>query len=222
MVNNALPVLSEFEGVPSQYQPGTHWVPDSSYQGGGYYSNETGQHYSYAQLEKLWTEAGGPANAAPQMAYIAEYDESGGYAGAWNSTGATGLWQVEWPSNYSGNRTDLFDPATNAQAAVSLYQQSGFTPWGNDRRLNLHIPASTSVPGVSAGSSPQQTATDTSATSSLLGSLFGLSDWQDLAERLGLILLGSLLILLGIFILTGKSAMKLVLPEARAANAAKP
>lgn len=141
------PVLPEFEGIPPEYQTNVNWVSDPNYQGGGYYSSESGYKYDVAQLEKLWNDAGGDPNVAPDMAYIAAYDESGGYAGAWNSSGATGLWQVEWPSNYSGSREDLFTPLVNAQQAVALYNASGFAPWGSDKYQNLGIPPATSVPG---------------------------------------------------------------------------
>lgn len=215
MVAGKYPVLPEFQGIPQEYQSGAEWVPDAAYQGGGYYADETGQHYDYAQLEKLWTDAGGPASAAPQMAYIAEYDESGGYAGAWNSSGATGLWQIEYPSSYSGNRQDLFTPLVNAEAAVQLYDSSGFAPWQGDKYENLDIPAAQSVPGedtaVPGGSTTYGSpATETSATSgSTLGSLLGISDWQDLAERLGLIILGGLLLLLGIYMMANKQVIQI-------------
>jgi hypothetical protein len=150
------------------------------------------------------------------MAYIAEYDESGGYVGAWNSSGATGLWQVEYPSNYSGSRSTLFTPIVNAQQAVKLYDESGFSPWGSDPYQNLNIPPASSVPGEGSAvtsSNGNGGATDASASSSPnginLGTFLGTGDLGDTMERLGLILLGAALILVGIFLLAGRQALKI-------------
>jgi hypothetical protein len=84
--------------------------------------------YSYAQLEGLWINAGGPKSQAPVAAAIAEA-ESGGNPNARNPSGASGLWQILGaPSGVSGN---MFDPAVNARMAVAKYDQAGnrFTPW---------------------------------------------------------------------------------------------
>ena len=209
------PVLSEYEGIPPQYQAGAQWVPAPEYQGGGYFSDETGEHLDYAQLEKLWIDAGGSAKVAPQMAYIAEYDESGGYTGAWNSTGATGLWQIEYPSNYSGNREDLFTPLQNAEVAVQMYDQSGYSPWGSDVHEDLHIPPASVVPGGAAAGSPQAASAASPGTAA---SLLGIGNPSDALQRLGLILLGAALVLLGVYMLAGRQALKLT-PAGRAASA---
>lgn len=96
--------------------------------------------YSYAQLEGLWINAGGPAAVAPVAAAIAEA-ESGGNPlaaypsttvapGAGSNTDATGLWQILGvPAGFTP--AQLTDPAANAQMAVAKYQQAGnsFTPW---------------------------------------------------------------------------------------------
>jgi len=77
-------------------------------------------------LQRLWIAAGGDPALAPTMAAIAEQRESGGWSGAWNSTGATGLWQVEWPgsSPRGWSRERLFIPIQNARAAVLLSNNS--------------------------------------------------------------------------------------------------
>jgi hypothetical protein len=213
----AYPTLGEFEGVPSAYQAGASWVTNSAYEGGGYWSNEAGEKLSYAQLEKLWDDAGGNPDVAGDMAYIAEYDESGGYVGAWNSSGATGLWQDEWPSNYSGSRQQLFTPLTNAQVAVQLFDESGFSPWGSDPYESLNIPPASSVPGedspVTGGNDGSGGSASTTAasgsTGTTLGTLLGTSDLGDTFERLGLIVLGGALIVVGVMLLAGKQALKI-------------
>jgi Transglycosylase SLT domain len=79
---------------------------------------------SFAQLEQLWTSAGGSSGFAPLMAGVAEV-ESGGNPQALNPSGATGLWQIEWPL-YRGivpgatSQQALYDPQVNAAAAVKL------------------------------------------------------------------------------------------------------
>lgn len=217
------PVLPEYQGIPQEYQAGAQWVANPAYSGGGYYSYEGGEQYSYAQLERLWTDAGGSSKDAPNMAYIAKYDESGGNAGAWNSTGATGLWQIEWPSNYGGARQDLFTPLKQAQTAVGMFNRSGYSPWGSDVKQNLGVTPASSVPdenkAVPGGSAAGQSsapipATDTSATSFLgttLQSFLGIPNfnWADLGQRLGLILLGAALIILGIYLLAGKQTLRI-------------
>jgi len=85
--------------------------------------------YSYAQLEGLWINAGGPRDQAATAAAIAEA-ESGGNSDAHNPSGASGLWQI-LGNPFPGNP---FDPATNARMAVAKYKQApgggdNFSPW---------------------------------------------------------------------------------------------
>lgn len=81
--------------------------------------------YSYAELERLWIDAGGPASEAPTAAAIAEA-ESGGNSDAHNPSGASGLWQI-LGNPFPGN---AFDPSTNARMAVAKWKAArGFTPW---------------------------------------------------------------------------------------------
>jgi hypothetical protein len=80
--------------------------------------------YSFAQLEGLWVQAGGPKAAAPVMAAIA-LAESAGNSDARNPSGASGLWQIlglPFPG-------DPFNPQTNAKMAVSKYRSQGLTAW---------------------------------------------------------------------------------------------
>lgn len=91
--------------------------------------------YSYAQLEALWEQAGGPSSVAPIAAAIA-LAESSGNSSALNLTdnGGTqtsvGLWQVsngthDYPASWA-------TPQGNATEAVAKYQGAGnsFQPWG--------------------------------------------------------------------------------------------
>jgi Transglycosylase SLT domain len=80
--------------------------------------------YTYAQLEEIWIQGGGSKGMAPLMAAIAEV-ESGGNPDAENASGATGLWQIEWPLHQgivpgANSRQALHNPLVNAQAARVL------------------------------------------------------------------------------------------------------
>ena len=83
-----------------------------------------GTRYTYAQLEGIWINNGGNKAMAPLMAAVAEV-ESGGCSTAYNASGATGLWQIEWPLHEgivpgATSRNALFNPNTNAKAAIRL------------------------------------------------------------------------------------------------------
>jgi len=80
--------------------------------------------YDYAQLEQLWTGAGGPRALAPLMAAIA-LAESSGNSQAKNPSGASGLWQI-LGNPFPG---DPFDPQTNARMAVAKYREQGLGAW---------------------------------------------------------------------------------------------
>lgn len=80
--------------------------------------------WSYAQLEGIWINNGGLAAMAPLMAAIAMV-ESGGNDQAVNASGATGLWQIEWPLHAgivacAVSKSALLDPNCNAKAAIAL------------------------------------------------------------------------------------------------------
>lgn len=89
--------------------------------GGGY-----GTVLSYAQIEQVWVQAGGPASVEATAANIAEC-ESGGNTRAYNTSGATGLFQI-LGQVVPG---DLYDPLVNAENAVSKFNASGgtFAQW---------------------------------------------------------------------------------------------
>jgi hypothetical protein len=87
----------------------------------------TGTLFSYAQLEGLWVNAGGPSGLAPVMAAIAEA-ESSGCSTAYNASGATGLWQILGAVDPS-DQANLTDPAVNAKEAVLKYKSQGLGAW---------------------------------------------------------------------------------------------
>jgi phage-related protein len=95
----------------------------------GYTKTAAGD-YSLSQLEALWIAAGGSPGAAYNMARIA-IAESGGNPNAYNASGATGLWQIEYPGSQvvAGN---LYNPTINAENAVALYNSRGYEPWAAD------------------------------------------------------------------------------------------
>jgi Transglycosylase SLT domain len=80
--------------------------------------------YSYAQLEDLWIQAGGPKDKAALMAAIAEA-ESSGNSQAKNPSGASGLWQI-LGDPFPG---DPFNAQTNAKMAVAKYHEQGLGAW---------------------------------------------------------------------------------------------
>jgi hypothetical protein len=94
--------------------------------------------YSYAQMESLWIEAGGPKALAPVAAAIGEA-ESGGNSDALNpnDNGGTqssfGIWQIS-TGNHTPPSPNWANPAVNAQLAVGKYKDApggpSFSPWG--------------------------------------------------------------------------------------------
>lgn len=127
----------------------------------------TGTQYTYAELEGLWINAGGPKSLAPTMAAIAEA-ESGGCSTAYNSSGATGLWQI-LGAVYPKDQASLTDPATNAREAVAKYKTQGLGAWvtyttgAYKAYLNGSTTPNTNVPG--SGSSGATSATLTATQS---------------------------------------------------------
>jgi Lysozyme like domain len=87
----------------------------------------TGQVFTYAQLEGLWIKAGGPSSLAATMAAVAEA-ESSGCSVAYNSSGATGLWQILGAVD-PADQAHLTDPAVNAKEAVAKYKSQGLKAW---------------------------------------------------------------------------------------------
>ena len=144
---------------------------------------------TFAQLEQLWTQAGGASQYAPTAAGIA-LAESGGNPTAWNKDSATGdnsvgLFQINYFGDLAPSRTAQFgppqgltDPLANAKAAVALSGNGAtWSPWTSDPVGNAAIASKTplsasqvqailSSSGRSTGGtgSTPQTATLTAAT----------------------------------------------------------
>lgn len=80
-------------------------------------------------LKGLWTQAGGASKIASLMAAIA-MGESGGNPKSvnYNTNGTVdkGLWQINSVHGYKGN---MFNPLTNARAAVKIYKKQGLGAW---------------------------------------------------------------------------------------------
>lgn len=133
--------------------------------------------YSYAQLEEIWIQAGGNRAMAPLMAAIAEV-ESGGNPDAENPSGATGLWQMEWPL-YRGfvpgadSRQAYHNPMINARAAVKLSRNQNSVAPGSpvyDNWLKWEIPPTgyqKYLKGGVAPSGPVPAATGTTGSAQL-------------------------------------------------------
>ena len=79
-------------------------------------------------MARLWDQAGGPPNLAHLMGAIGKA-ESGGRAWIRNSIGASGLWQILMPQNRWAVHGNVFNPAVNAEAAVSIWARQGLRAW---------------------------------------------------------------------------------------------
>lgn len=188
--------------------------------------------YSYAQLEQLWLNNGGPKAVAPVAAAIAMAESRGisnaAYpgttvpdgSGTWND--ATGLWQIlgapsgTSPSGAPWSAAALTDPNANAQMAVAKYQQAGgFSPWATytSGAYKGYLNGSTTPdPNVPGASSTSATATS-STTRCLVGGNSFIPCLLDASQARGLIgglcLVGGMLVLgLGIGVLVAVSAEK--------------
>lgn len=114
IVNQA---LASYGGLPGLFSK----VRTPNYMASG---GMVGGGYSYGQLEGLWDRAGGAPSMASLMAAIA-LAESGGNPGAYNPSGASGLWQILGVP-FAGNP---MDPLTNARMAVSKLASQGLGAW---------------------------------------------------------------------------------------------
>lgn len=132
----------------------------------------TVQHYTYAQLEALWIQAGGDRASAPVMAAIAIAESSGNPAADHKNTNGTtdrGLWQI----NSVHGDLSTFDPMGNAKAAVKIKKTQGLRAWttyttGAYRKyLQNGVTPSDNVPTTGSTS----TATDAGLTGDIGGAI---------------------------------------------------
>lgn len=184
--------------------------------------------YSYAQLEGLWVNAGGPKNLAPTMAAIAEA-ESGGNSDARNPSGASGLWQI-LGNPFPGNP---FDPATNARMAVAKYKSQGLGAWvtytsgAYKAYMSGKTTPDTNVPG---SPTAQTTAASAGAASDCAWSIgfnipliggnvcvISKSELRGMAG-LGLMAVGGFLGLAGLAVMVAAAGMKAIPPLGKAAE----
>lgn len=115
---------------------------DANGRAGAISGNSAGGKVTFEEAERLASEAGFSPEEAKVMAAIA-MAESSGNPEAYNGTGADdsyGLWQMNL--KYSGpevarrmnswgitDKSQLYAPPANAQAAYRLYQEQGFNAW---------------------------------------------------------------------------------------------
>lgn len=125
--------------------------------------------YSYAQLETLWINAGGPKTLAPVAAAIGEA-ESGGNSDALNPNdnggrqSSYGIWQIS-NGTHSPPSASWANPAVNAQLAVAKWKGAkGFSPWGTytSGAYKPFMSAKT-TPDPNVPGSPTQTMAETAA-----------------------------------------------------------
>lgn len=126
-----------------------------------------GEKFTFAQLEALWINNGGPKALAPVAAAIA-LAESAGCSTALNPTdnngtqSSFGLWQI---SNGTHNppAANVYDPNVNAKLAVAKWHNAGgFSPWGtyNSGAYKRYLSGAAPVdPGVPGGTGTQQAQT---------------------------------------------------------------
>src|SRR5580658_4836748 len=100
--------------------------------------------YTYAQLERIWLDAGGPADQANVAAAHAEAESGGNPLAAYPGTtvaagqgswdDATGLWQILGAPQGNWQASELTNPLDNADMAVAKFRQAGnsWSPWAGD------------------------------------------------------------------------------------------
>ena len=178
--------------------------------------------YTYAQLKALWNNNGGNPAAADMAAAIA-LAESGGNADAKNvnTNGSIdrGLWQIN--SVHGGQST--FDPIANVKAAINISNNGkSWSPWvtyttgafkkflspttaANSSGTPTASTTGLSIPGLGGISVSGVTSGIVNTMLGMLGIKGGL---QDMFERLGLIILGFALVIMGIHLLSQGSSNK--------------
>lgn len=169
--------------------------------------------YTYAELKALWIKYGGAASAADTAAAVA-LAESGGVATAsnHNTDGSIdrGLWQI---NSVHGSQS-TFDIPGNVKAAIAISNNGkNWSPWvtfksGAYKKYLSPTTAAGTVPtdatlaGINIpGIGGISISGVTSGIINTILKMLGIGSLKDLWERLGLIILGFALIVLGIHLL---------------------
>ena len=101
--------------------------------------------------------------------------ESGGNPNALGDSGASkGLWQIDTDYHPEDAGLNLFDPATNARAALAIWQDSGFGAWSTYNSGAYRQYLTGSAPAASAPPSGSPLATVQSALASNGSAVLGL------------------------------------------------
>lgn len=87
-----------------------------------------------AQLQQIWTNAGGDPQVADTMAAIALAESSGNPAKAntapsEGANGSWGLWQINGDAHPDYDHQSLLNAQYNAAAAVAVYRSQGLGAW---------------------------------------------------------------------------------------------
>ena len=179
--------------------------------------------YSYAQLKALWINNGGNPAAADIAAAVA-LAESGGSPDAKNvnTNGSIdrGLWQI---NSVHGSQS-TFDPIANVKAAINISGNGkSWSPWVTFQTGAYKKFLSPTTSASSAGTPTASTAGLTipglgggisvsGVTSGIINTVLGMlgikGGLQDMFERLGLIILGFALVIMGIHLLSGGGSNK--------------
>jgi soluble lytic murein transglycosylase-like protein len=91
----------------------------------------TGSNLQYSDLVTLAQNAGFDDTDTAAAIALAESSGNPNAVGDLTLGGSYGLWQINLKAHpeYADNPDQLFDPATNADAAYSVYQSQGFQAW---------------------------------------------------------------------------------------------
>lgn len=194
---------------------------------------------SYDQLRQVWLSAAAGTKYATEewanlMAAIG-LAESGGRTNALNpddnngTQTSWGTWQISL-GNHNPPSRNWSDPYVNAKLAIGKLNSQGLSAWGTytsgayKKYLGgRNVPN----PGSAGGSGGGNVLTGFNPAGSLVSGLLsslGIGSAKDALIRLGLIVLGGALIIVGVLMLVGKTAaataITVAVPESRAAQAA--
>lgn len=162
---------------------------------------------SDSQIAGLAQGAGFPPSVIPTMVAIALAESSGNPdATHTNSNGSIdyGLWQINSVHNIGGN---LLDPATNAQAAKTVYDQQGLKAWStyNSGAYTRYLGRGQTAAGnpSGGGGSVNPVSTTSVSGSDTLSTSVGTATQGSTWLRIGEFALGSTLLIFAILRMTG-------------------